>query len=536
LKTPWYNTPLGRGLILGGLALVAYLVTRTRDFGGDDTVFALAVDRFLAGKGMSRALWHPHHPFFNPLVAGDTWLLRAAMFHVLTLDVGAAVSAVAAASCVGGLGALLTVERLPGWTVWSACAAAAACGGMWDIATTMEVYCLGALAVLAWLAAISREEPRGVLVGLTLAAAILSHLVLGLLVVPTVVLLWKRPREVVRALAIGLGLSAVAMALVLALGQGVTSIAGIRQVALGGGLGSYLVFPDPAGMMRALLRLVAWGWHGQILSFPPAQARLLDVVGLLAAVVLAVFAATGAVLGRRAAGSLTRSATWGVVAFVPLWLCWDTGNVEHLVAATPLLATLVAVGAATLARAPARAALLATVTAVLVVNGLGSAIPHSRAELSQPLVIATFVASKLPAGTVIASAGRDPTLRLSLPYLSGRHVTDLTLLTSGAVSRGLGAPAALVTWTAELAHARRLVLLPDVTDPATAQYLLSIGIPTDTWRATVARLEPVSLITLQPDGVALAEPFVLTEAVLRPGPVPEGATPVGSLPNVDTGH
>src|SRR3989304_1332485 len=73
--------PAQQALVIGAVVLVVYLLTRTRDLGGDDTVFAMAVDSLLSGGGPSREVFHPHHALFNPLVAAGGWLLRLRGLH-----------------------------------------------------------------------------------------------------------------------------------------------------------------------------------------------------------------------------------------------------------------------------------------------------------------------------------------------------------------------------------------------------------------------------------------------------------------------
>ncbi len=513
-------TPLGRGVVLGVLAFAVYLLTRTRDFGGDDTVFALTVDRFLAGLGASRELWHPHHPLFNPLVTAVAWLARALGLTVLTLDVGAAVSAAFAAVAVGALAALLTAAALPAAVVWSSSLAALACGGLWGIATSMEVYAMGAAAVVAWLAAASRERPSGWLVGAGLAAAILSHLVLGLLVVPTLVILRRWPRELARALLLGLGGSGLAMALILALAHGALTPSAMLAAVLGEGNASFLSRPSPPSAVQALERLVAWNWFASVNLFGPAAASLLRTTGTVLAGVLGMLALLGVTLAWRDQAPLGRVATGGVLTMLPLWLVWDVGNVEHVVAATPLLATLVALGAARLAGTWGARLAVGVCAALLGVNGLGSAVPHSRLELSRNLLIATFVASSVPADGVVASVGRDARLRLSLPYLSGRRVVDLTMLVVGAGGRGLPPAAGLLAWQQELARGGRVYLMPDVVDPASVAVVTGLGLTEVQWRAALGSIQTGEVATLPADGTVLEAPFSLTRARVLSLPAP----------------
>jgi len=153
-------TPVQEAVTAGAVSLAAYLLTRTRDFGGDDTVFAMAVDAFLGGKGASMEVVHPHHPVYNLLVAAVTGVLRLVGLRPLVLDVGAAVAAVAAAGAVGVVVWLLRREGIDEWTSLLGGMVLAVSAGMWQFATRMEVYTLVALAVAVWLAVVSAASPR----------------------------------------------------------------------------------------------------------------------------------------------------------------------------------------------------------------------------------------------------------------------------------------------------------------------------------------------------------------------------------------
>ena len=140
--------------MIGGVFFVAYLLTRTRDLGGDDTVFAMAVDSLLSGGGPSREVFHPHHALFNPLVAAVCRVLRLAGLHPFVTDVGAARAALFAAAVAGGLVPVLRRAGVGEGPALLAAAVAGASGGLWQYGTCMEVYALAAATVLLWLAVV----------------------------------------------------------------------------------------------------------------------------------------------------------------------------------------------------------------------------------------------------------------------------------------------------------------------------------------------------------------------------------------------
>jgi len=65
-----------KALVLAVCAFLLYTATRTRHFGGDDTVFAIAVQRWLDVGALEPTFIHPHHLLYNPMVAGLSWLVR----------------------------------------------------------------------------------------------------------------------------------------------------------------------------------------------------------------------------------------------------------------------------------------------------------------------------------------------------------------------------------------------------------------------------------------------------------------------------
>jgi hypothetical protein len=204
-------TPAQQALVIGAAFFIAYLLTRTRDLGGDETVFAMAVDSFISGGGPSREVFHPHHALFNPLVAAVCWLLRFAGFRPFVADIGAAVAALFAAAVVGGLVLVLRRAGVREGPALLAAAVAGASGGLWQYGTCMEVCALTAATVLLWLAVVGVDRPDPLPVGASLFAAMLGHLAAGLLVVPTAIRMRRRPAALVQALAIGLSLASAVL-------------------------------------------------------------------------------------------------------------------------------------------------------------------------------------------------------------------------------------------------------------------------------------------------------------------------------------
>jgi hypothetical protein len=507
-------TPVQLGLGIGAAFFIVYLLTPTRDLVGDDTIFAIAVDGFLTGKGIPREFFHPHHPFFNPLVAAITWLVRLLGFHPIILDVGAGVAAFFAATVVAALVPLLRRTGVREGPALLAAAVAGASGGLWQYATCMEVYTLTATAVLVWLATVGRARPDPLASGASLAVSMLTHLAAGLLLVPTAIRFRKRPGAMV--LAVGVGLTAAATTVIVIFVVFLHAYTPRRwlHLLLPGYLGGYLGHSTQGTVLRTLADLAVWRWYRGVPVFSPATSRWLDAASAVALAVLLVTIAAGVLAAVRDRNPLAVTAALGLAAYVPLWLVWDVGNVEHAVAVTPLFATLIAFGAA---RLPGRSGEvgLATVLAVfLVVNGLGSAVPQSRPENGRDWVIATFVSDNVPKDAVVLSVGVDPRLRLSLPYLSGRRVVTLRLDVESARDQGRSPMDGLAYWMGAGIAGRSVWVTPDVLDPRSAGPVERMGIPLGLWSRVVQAARPVERRVLEPDGLVIREPFVLTRISL----------------------
>src|SRR5512136_2115639 len=260
-------TPAQQALVIGVVFLIAYLLTRTRDLGGDDSVFAMGVERFLSGGGPSREVFHPHHPVFNPLVAVVCWLLRLVGFHPFVADAGAALAALAAAAVVGGLVLVLRRAGVGEGPALLGAAVAGVSGGLWQYATRMEVYAFAAFFVLLWLAVVGRDRPAPVRTGASLAASILGHLAAGLLVVPTAIRMRRRPLALVQALTVGLGLAAVVLIAMLVLAHHAYTPRQWLHVVSPGQNTPYLQQPRPGAMLVALRGLAVWDWYHTVPVF-----------------------------------------------------------------------------------------------------------------------------------------------------------------------------------------------------------------------------------------------------------------------------
>ncbi len=507
-------SPVQLGVVTGAVFFIVYLLTPTRDLVGDETFFALAVDGFFTGKGLPREFFHPHHPLFNPLVAAVTWVVRLLGFRPIILDVGAGVAAFFAAAVVAALVPLLRHAGVREGPALLAAAVAGASGGFWRFATCMEVYTLTAAAVLLWLATVGRDRPAPLASGASLAVSTLAHLAAGLLAVPTAIRFRKRPRAMAAALGLGLTLATITVILVFVYFLHAYTPRRWLSLLLPDYTSGYLGNSTEGTLLRTVADLAVWGWYRRVPIFPPATSRWLDVASGVALAILLVTLIAGVLVAARDRNPIAVTAALGLAAYVPLWLVWDVGNVEHAVAVTPLFATLIAFGAA---RLPGRSGEigLATVLAVFfVVNGLASAVPQSRPENGRDWVIATFVFDNVPKDAVVLSLGVDPRLRLSLPYLSGRRVVTLRLDVESARSQGRSPMDGLAYWMDAGTAGRSVWVTPEVLDPRSASAVQRMGIPVELWSRVVQAARPVERRVLEPDGLVIREPFVLTRITL----------------------
>lgn len=510
-------TPLQAALVLGIAFFVLYALTRTRDLGGDDTVFALAIEAWLRHRSLWWDFFHPHHVLYNPLVALLTAAVRTASPGILVVDAGAFLSALLGGATVGAVTLLLMRRGFDTGTSLLSAASMGLLGGFWQFSTRLEVYTLAALAVTVWLALLSRRQPPASKAGASLGACLLTHLALGVLVPATLLRTAPPWRRRLIALCVGLAVPGVVLGVLFLVRFGLHPAAWIEGIIPQ----SYDVYVGPRNgtVLGALHGLLWWGWYHGVAVWGTASAGLFDLSGrggLILAIAL-VALALSRLLGGEDDGRtrLARTAGLALAGFLPLWLVWDTGNVEHTVASAPLWAVFLALGAERLPRRLGKVALGSLVLLLGIGNGLGSAVPQSRPENGRVWTIASFVRETTPETATLLSVGSDARLRLGLQYLGGRRVVDLTLAASSAKQQGRDPRIALEYWTERARAAGTVWLLPDVLDPSSADWVASLGIPREDWLRTVSVLRPGPAAVLPADGVVLSSPFVLRRATAR---------------------
>ena len=505
-----------KALVLAVCAFLLYTATRTRHFGGDDTVFAIAVQRWLDVGALEPTFIHPHHLLYNPMVAGLSWLVRLLTGSVFVLDIGAAVSAAAAAAAAAGTYLVLRRHEVDSDSALMATVMLVLAGGVWKYATRMEVYTLAAAGVVVWLFAVAdgrgswRKEAAG------FASPWLGHSVLGLLVLPGAWLLRGRPRVLTAAILGGVVVPGAIVVGLLAGIRKVDGLAGVPAIFAGPGLGRWLSAPDPLGALRALRGLVVWRSYHALPVYPSWVMWTFDLLGAIAAAVLGALFIWGVVAVLRGGSRVGRVALAGLAVLVPLWLVWDSGNTEHVVAAAPLFAVLVAVGASSIRRQVALASLAAAAVSLLVANGLGSALLETQPHLSRVMVVADHVQRTIPDGGTLVMIGVEAELRLGLPYLASRRVVDLTSLVHSARRAGAPPAAAVERWLQMAEKARDPWMLEDPDSAVVTLWVGELGISEVDWRRTRSRLALAGGATLPADGVAVRSPVILRRVEVNP--------------------
>ncbi len=508
------DTPERDALALGLLTLAIYLATCTRDLSGDEIVFSLATEAWLLRPGLWWDFFHPFHPLFNPLVGACTWVIRHLGGTGFVADVGATVGSCFAGLAVAALTLLLRRRGLPRAAALWAAAVVALSGGLWRFGVRFEVYSSVAAAVVLWLAVLSAERVRPVTAGLALALAVLAHVATLALVPATALRLRRQPRDAALALVIGVGGPLGFILVVTGVIHEPSSLAAWKETLFPAWWGhTYLTRPSLLAPLVALRDLLTWRWYRQVpVVGPVVGLEILAAVALLIAVcVLAV----GAWSAWRDTSQLGKMSLAGIASFLPLWVVWDVGNVEHTIMALPFFAVLLALGASRLGNRHGPLALGTLAGVLVVVNGVASAVPQALGRNGRVWSAAEFVVSEVPADAPILAVGGDSALRLGLVYLAGRNVVDLERLVGPPVERETAAPAALLRWLSAARSSPPAWAFAEVFSRQTAERVASLGIPRQSWERAIGSLVRGREVVLPPDGRVRDRELRFVEVFLR---------------------
>lgn len=339
-------------LLLAFLAL--YLIFPTADYTGDGTLFADLVRSHGHddSPGYYRLFLHPHHLLYGPMANGFISMLGPSPAGALDSEI-LRLCHLSSLLGVAALGVFFWILQQVTGRPRVALAATLLLGvshAFWAFSVNVEVQALNMLAVVLFLAALSRHPDRrgGLLLGAAHGLAILCHLLNGLMLIPALWhLLSRRPagprRERMWSLAayVSAALLVVAPAYLLALPWvGVGSWNEFLDYLRPGEAGTYLSAPTSA-LLPALagLETVFLGppraAAGAVLSWHRALRVALPVL-LVGMLLLRRNATLSAASSRLRRGCLVMLATYCL-----LWLTWDVGNPEFLVWAAPPALALV---------------------------------------------------------------------------------------------------------------------------------------------------------------------------------------------------
>ena len=475
--------------LAGVVAFGLYVLTRSTHVGGDDTVFALVVDRWVATGEIGPTLLNPHHPVFLPVVGGIGRLALAVGLAPSALGVGATMSSLFGALTVVGL---VIGLRRAGVGLPMAVAAAAVLtvsGGWWKYATRMEVYTLAGLAVMVWLIVMGRPLLGRCAASAVTAATWLAHAGLGLLVAPVAWRLRHRWHALVATLVWGVVFPLIVLVGVAVWALDIRSLAELRVWMSGHDLTTWVTWPDPLAAVRSVSSMFRWSITDVPEAYPRSLLVTCSTLGWIATVALLAVAGLGAVRALRGpCWSLGKASIAAVLAMLPLWLIWEPGNDEQVVALIPAVVVLAVWGAPTLRDGVGERVLAFAALALLIANGLVGALIQTQPELSRVRVVADRIARTVPADGLLLTVGSDPELRLAVPYLTGLPSSDLTLICERARRERLPPDACVGQWIGRALGHAQVWMYENPLDPHNLRYVAELGVDADTWRGAVAAL------------------------------------------------
>jgi hypothetical protein len=159
--------------------------------------------------------------------------------------------------------------------------------------------------------------------------------------------------------------------------------------------------------------------------------------------------------------------------------------------------------------------LAAVAAALLIVNGVGSALIGTQPHLSRTLMVSDFVRETVPEGGALVAVGMDPELRLALPHLGGRRVIDLTAIVHSARRAGATPQEALERWLQLAAAADDTWLLEDPDSAVVQRWITELGIPEQMWRDARSLLCLGPGVTLAVDDMVIRQSITLRRLEIR---------------------
>lgn len=416
-------------------AAILYLATLSRWYSADSLLFAVAID-----SDNPQHWIDPYHLLLHPLGVGWVRLWQAIGWDGYSIHALQALNALAGAGCVGVMASMAL--RITGCMRTAAVIAAGctASGGLWLLSTEAEDVTLGLLPHLC-AARLLLSVPAGGYpqatrawgVGAAIGFATLAYATCGLLLGVAALVHWQgraQPHWLRSLCWVIIGFVCLSLPVVAYVGvrmatsdhgalatayrylgrdeYGTVSVAALPR-------GSYaflrmLVLYPGLGMNDETLRFLRGATTGQRVTFASAYA----VVAILAALPIAWLWRS-----RRQVRELgQRLLTWAAL-FAAFAMWWVASDLEFWlpVAMAWWLALALAIGTSR-TRAYVGAALA---SGLLLANGLGLILPHTRAEQNRPLQIAVQLAPQLAPGDQLLAS---PDVHLFLRYFAARDAEE----------------------------------------------------------------------------------------------------------------
>lgn len=493
------------------LVLVAYLGFPNQNYGLDSAWYA-------SEARYGEDLFHPHHLLYNAF----GYVLNGLVARVHPVDT---IALLAFANGLFSAGLVLclylTIRRLVG-SAWLAGSFALLCGfssGIWQMATTVEVYPLTLLCEVAALLVLTRplSTVSTAAVGVLCGTGMLFHqtgvffaLVMALLIVWTT----GSRRRALAALVLAFLVVAIPY-VVVAYGKGVRTPAQLARWLVsytdspqyraghwGGGLSPRQLILAPLGLFGTLFSPVgAEALRGD----GPLRLSLLDVAAtlpILVFIAVAVGTLSVALRGQRSrltdATDTPQRRAWRRAMRVWLLLhgaftlWWEPGNAEFWLMLFPALAILLALsGRARLSELPSAPRWLAILVATLLLGNFASRIvPNSLRSRNAALQLMAILERHGPRGSAAVIFGTQNELATYTKYFWGpqRAVTTNSLSFTSFASAA-ERPQALLAYQAEVAEVVRkggAYLLESELSPSRQQLLLPPYWTTEEYRRVYA--------------------------------------------------
>jgi hypothetical protein len=170
-----------------------YLATLTSDYYWDGITFALQIEKVASMERSPSVLFHQNLLFYNSVGYLPYYLTRAAGFPLRALyllQIGNALAAAVAVAVFFRLAEIVTRSR---YAAIVSAAGLAFSAVWWKLATDANAYVVSILLILICAGTVLSSRPRWLLVGLTLAGAVLVHQLAALFYPAALVAVFSNP-------------------------------------------------------------------------------------------------------------------------------------------------------------------------------------------------------------------------------------------------------------------------------------------------------------------------------------------------------